>query len=174
MTKKLETQKLKAGDKLSRISYIEILDIGGGTSRVKNEEGFEWGIDNNILENQCYSADQFNETKEVTRTELITTLLEVGNTVFTVNFDKLPTPEDFLALTRDAGNKIRAFEDMKKDFKKLKGENRTLVGYLIKTETGFGRSMVIDLEVKEAHKVRQIDHRTLNWLIVRNVKYTVK
>lgn len=173
MAKKLEASNLKTGDRLSRISYLEVLSTGR-MCNVKNEEGLEWSIDSNILENECYSADQFVETREVNRTELITTLSEVGNAVFTVNFDKLPTADDFLSLTRDDGNKIRAFDDMKKDFKKLKGENRTLVGYLIKTETGFGRSMVIDLDIKESNKIRQVDHRTLNWLIVRNIKYVIK
>ena len=61
-----------------------------------------------------------------------------------------------------------------------KGENRTLIGYLKHTETGFGRSSVIDLEQERGDnpdwdaRTRQVDHRTLNWLISKNVKYIVK
>lgn len=179
MENKLDQTKLKAGDKLSRISYMTVTgnETAHGSVLVKNEDGLEWSIGKDILAQECYSADQFNEIKEVSRTELIEIFNNVGDAVFTVNFDKLPTADDFLELTRtNPGNLIRSYDDMKKDFKKLKGENRTLVGYLVKPENGFGRSLVIELDGKnEAKKAfKQVDHRSLNSLIVKNIKYIVK
>jgi hypothetical protein len=179
MEKKLDKTKLKVGDKLSRISYITILKLGSESGftnyEVENENGFKWGISGDILAEECYSADQYNETKEVTRTELIEIFSKVGDAVFTVNFNKLPTADDFLALTRDEGNKIRSYKDMEKDFKKLKGAERTLTGYTVDIENGFGRTTVVDLQVEDKkNPLRQIDHRTLNWLICRNIKYVVK
>lgn len=57
----------------------------------------------------------------------------------------------------------------------IAGEERTLVGYLLNVEPKMGRSVAIDLEVPfDRHRIRQIDHRTLNWLILKNVKYVVK
>jgi hypothetical protein len=148
-----------------------------GSTPVTNEEGLSWEITNGIVEKECYTANQAEEEIKVSRTELIDIFSKVGDTIFTVNFDKLPTAEDFLALTRGEGGKIRSFEEMTKDFKKFKGENRTIVGYMIKIENGFGRSLVIQAfykDEKDKKSFRQIDHRTLNWLIFKNKKYVVK
>ena len=53
----------------------------------------------------------------------------------------------------------------------LCGKETTVIGHLSKTEGKLGRSLVIDLPSKG---YRQVDHRTLKWLIIRNVKYSVK
>lgn len=37
-----------------------------------------------------------------------------------------------------------------------------------------GRSTVIDLNVETENKFRQVDHRTIDWLIIKNVKYVLK
>lgn len=175
MENKLDQIRLKVGDKLSRISYMTVIEKNFSDVIVKNEDGLEWNIGGDILAKECYSADQFNEIKEVSRTELIEIFNNVGDAVFTVNFDKLPVADDFIALTRDKGQ-FKSDADLEKAFKKLKGENRTLVGYLVKPENGFGRSLVIELDGKnEAKKAfRQVDHRTINSLISKNVKYVVK
>lgn len=171
---KCDVSKLKVGDKLSRISYMEIVRKDYGNTTVKNEDGLEWSITNSVIEKECYSANQAEELIEVNQTKIIEIFNNVGDTVFTVNFDKQPTHKDYLALVRDEKGQFRSFEAMKKDFKDFRGENRTLIGYLITSETGFGRSRVIDLEVKEGSKFRQVDHRYINWLIVKNKKYIVK
>ena len=31
-----------------------------------------------------------------------------------------------------------------------------------------------DLETEDKNKIRQVDHRTINWLICKNIKYSVK
>jgi hypothetical protein len=53
----------------------------------------------------------------------------------------------------------------------LAGKETTVIGHLSKTEGKLGRSLVIDLPSKG---YKQVDHRTLKWLIIRNVKYSVK
>lgn len=181
-TKQLEkcnTNLIKEGDILSRTSYM----IVGKTSKysgviaVKNEDGVEWQISNSIIEKECYTANQAEEEIQVSRTELIDIFSKVGDTICTVNFDKLPTADDFLTLTRGEGGKIRSFDEMTKDFKKFKGENRTIICYVIKVENGFGRSLVVQAfheDEKGKKSFRQVDHRTLQWLIFKNKKYIVK
>jgi hypothetical protein len=36
-----------------------------------------------------------------------------------------------------------------------------------------GRSHVEDLDITEGHRLRLVDHRTIRWIIVNCVKYTV-
>jgi hypothetical protein len=174
---KCEAANLKQGDILSRTSYMKVLENNRykDSISVQNEDGKVWDISTDIVSAECYTAHQAEEEITVNRTELIEIFSNVGDAIFTVNFNKMPTADDFLALTRDEGNKIRSFEDMKRDFKKLKGENRTIVGYLIKKETGFGRSLVISAfqEIDGKKAIKNVDHRELNWLIVKNKKYVV-
>lgn len=173
--KKTETSQLRIGDKLSRTSYMTILGRNIKGFIVKNEAGFEWTIDEGVIAEECYSADQFNETKEITRTELIEIFSKTGDAIYTVNFNKQPKVEEVFDEIANKG-KLISNSDMKKKLKEgMKGEPRTLVGYTVKVETGFGRSQVVDLEVPQGqHNIRQVDHRTLNFLILKNIKYIVK
>lgn len=47
-------------------------------------------------------------------------------------------------------------------------------GHLVKCENSLGRSTVIDLSSKADNKFRQVDHRTIEYIILRNVKYVLK
>jgi len=53
------------------------------------------------------------------------------------------------------------------------------VGYKIGVDENLGRTLVIDLKQKYGEKeydqrIRLVDHRTINWLIYKNVRYEVK
>lgn len=56
----------------------------------------------------------------------------------------------------------------------IEGEECTMVCHLIKAESSLGRSTVIDLTTKHANKFRQVDHRSINYIIINNVKYVLK
>jgi len=49
-----------------------------------------------------------------------------------------------------------------------------MICHLIKAESGLGRSTVIDLSSKHENKFRQVDHRTIEHIILKNVKYVLK
>ena len=49
-----------------------------------------------------------------------------------------------------------------------------LRGHLVKCENSLGRSTVIDLSSKSDNKFRQVDHRTIEYIILRNVKFVLK
>lgn len=57
-------------------------------------------------------------------------------------------------------------------FEKTDGSERVLRGRLIQPEPLMGRSMVDDLDV-DGRRLRQVDHRTIKYLIVDGIKYTV-
>jgi len=46
--------------------------------------------------------------------------------------------------------------------------------HLVEAENMLGRSTVIDLGAKSDNKFRQVDHRTIEYIILRNVKYSLK
>ena len=46
--------------------------------------------------------------------------------------------------------------------------------HLVKAENLLGRSTVIDLTAKTDNKFRQIDHRTIEYIIANNTKYVLK
>ena len=65
------------------------------------------------------------------------------------------------------------------DYKKLSkeiitGKEVNMTCFLTDSENQLGRSVVIDLSADPKSNFRQIDHRTVNSIILKNVKYTVK
>lgn len=168
--------QLKVGDRLSRVSYMEVVSKSGSSFRVKNEEGMTWTIAGSILQNEAYAAGQYTEEQEVNRTEMVEALESAGDSVFTVVFDKKTSQKSIVA----ALTAIDRLPSSKADINKLAksmmaGEERTLVGYLASTEPKMGRSTVVDLEVDpSSHRLRLVDHRTIKELILRNVRYTLK
>jgi hypothetical protein len=120
-------------------------------AKVKNakpdtEEWFVEDVDSpgKELVARALSADQVVEEVKVTKMQAAEVLIESHNKPFTVNFVKAD------------------------------GNERTLRGRLIRPEPLLGRSMVEDLDEATSNKLRQVDHRTINWLIVEGVKYVVK
>ena len=183
--KRIEYKDLKVGERLSRTQYYQVKEISNGwgtpSLTVENEWGFSFTINGReIVENEMCSAEQFTETEKVTRTELAELLETAGDAIFTVCFSKQ-------VKEKDAKKALESFLDQKgrktelkkkvKDLAKqvLGGEERKLIGYLLRTEPKMGRSQVIDLEIdKDKHRIRLVDHRTLRWLILKGVKYEVK
>ncbi len=173
---KCTTKILVVGDKLSRISYLEVIRKTALSVTVRNQEGLEWDITSSIVENECYSASQHeSDVVEVTKTEMAQIFSELGDSVFTVNFNKQPKVEDVFDTIANTGKLISNAEMKKRLVEGMKGEERTLVGYKTNTENDLGRSNVVDLElpITEKNRLRQVDHRSINWLITKNVKFKV-
>ncbi len=179
---KSKFSELETGNFLSETQYYKIISKNGSDIQVENERGFQFSIEKDILEEGIYSAHQYNQELKVTRTELIEQLAKVGDSVFTVCFNKQPSANAINEAIESANEDENiSIKELKKIVKNAyKGEERILTGYLKKTETGFGRSTVIDLEADRGNnadwdaRVRQVDHRTLNWLIFKNIKYIIK
>lgn len=143
--------KVKANDVMAFVNYVKVKSVtAGGAELIVTD------LDHNkrdikitctdLIKNSL-SADQFDSTEKVTKTEAAEILITLHNRPFTVSFLKADKSE------------------------------RILRGRLIKHEALLGRSMVEDLdEPSDSPKgrVRQVDHREINWLVVEGVKYVVK
>jgi hypothetical protein len=136
---------IKKGEILSTTMYLHVVSKGKDSIEVKDSYGREFTVRGvDLIEKSMKSSDQVVNTVKVTRTELAEKFTVLGDLVFTVNFDK---------------------QD---------GENRTLRGYKVSTENLMGRVNVIDLDVTTGYAQRQVDLRTIKYLIVSDVKYVVK
>jgi hypothetical protein len=69
---------------------------------------------------------------------------------------------------KDADNSSKLIKQL------TKGDNVTMVCHLVKCENHLGSSTVIDLTSTEVNKVRQVDHRSIDFIIFNNVKYLLK
>lgn len=140
----MKFKDIKKGEILSTTMYLEVLSKDKDSIQVKDSYGREFTVRGvELIEKSMSSSDQFDNTVKITRTELAEKLVNLGDQVFTVNFDKQT------------------------------GENRTLRGYKVSTENLMGRVNAIDLDVT-GYGQRQIDLRTIKYLIVGNTKYVVK
>jgi hypothetical protein len=107
----------------------------------------------------------------VTRTEVLEKMMAAGESVMTVNFNKKIDEDHIKSILNGAGKKA----DFKKISKQITvGKEVEMTCFILKSENGLGRSSVIDLNAHQHFNYRQIDHRTVNSMILKNVKYTVK
>lgn len=137
-------------DLISAVIYATVIDrhkVNGRAidcKNVDNGEEFSFLVQGSSSIEEMYSADWFDITRKVTRTEMAETLSHSFNIPFTVVFEKLD------------------------------GSTRKLRGRLIEPEILMGRCKVEDLDKPAGKRMRLVDNRTLIELIVRGVKYTLK
>jgi hypothetical protein len=138
------------GEVIARVLYLRVeaqsytRDYDASFKCVDLENKSHLVVNGQELVKKFVSADQVDETKQVTRTELAQRLVSVGSLPFTVTFVKADKKE------------------------------RVLRGRLVEHEDLLGRSMVHDFEVEKGEPIRLVDHRTLRSLIVNGVKYELK
>jgi hypothetical protein len=149
-THKTEPNKVQKGDLMSFTYYVKVKSTDLSRNEMMVEDlingGQEIQVRGRELIENSYSADQYVEEEKVSMTKCAEILISSPNRPLTVCFEK-------------------------KD-----GTERVLRGRFIKHEALLGRSMVEDLDVKKTDKedgLRQVDHRTIKWLVVDGVRYTV-
>jgi hypothetical protein len=97
-----------------------------------------------LLIERGFSADQFQEEVQTTKTRAAEILISSHNRPLTVCFEKSD------------------------------GSERVLRGKLVTPEPLLGRSMMEDFDIKTGNRLRLVDHRTIRYLIVEGTKYSVK
>jgi hypothetical protein len=183
--------KLKKGSKLSETQFYSVTDIRPGEIDAVNDLGEEITLSEEYVEGLLVSADQYNETKQMSRTEIINLFMSSTNVACTANYNKKVDEKEVLkqlnALYPNAGGKILSKADYEAAVKKnladaLEGEERTIVGRHYGRLDDYGRLKFIDMQAKGGYddvkdydtRTRLVDPRTINWIIVRGVKYEVK
>ena len=139
---------VKDGDLMAFMYWVKVKSISGNGESLQvvnlDDNDSLITINGKELIEKSMSADQHQDIQKVSKTRAAELLINSTNRPFTVSF-------------------------LKTD-----GEERVLRGRLVKPEPLLGRSMVEDMELKGVNRLRQVDHRTIQYLIVDGVKYTVK
>lgn len=167
---------LKSGDKWSRHSYGEVVDMRHGSVTVKNDAGLEWSIDESLFEKEFNVADQYGRIEHVTRTKMVETIVAAARLAMTVHFRKKPDPKTLTSLVNDLLDGKMERPGPRKLTSLLKeataGEERTMIGRHYGTSDEFGRLQFTAMEKDGG--LRLIDPRTVEWAIIDGVKYELK
>lgn len=187
----IKFKDLKTGEKLSEVQYYSVQSVNSkaAVAVLVTDAGDAIEIDQKYIETNMASSGQFTSTQELTRTEAAALFLASPGVVMTVNYNTQVKEKDALtameAIYPNKGGKMTSEADYKKKAKEILasviiGKERTMIGRHYGSLTEFGRMNFIDMEEKRDATVsydsrnRQVDPRTINWMIIKGVKYTVK
>ncbi len=142
--RKLHLENIEKNHLMAFVYYVKVKSLKNDMLVVENvDEKQEFTVSGKSLIESSFSADCFEQEIKESKTRIAEILVHSANLPLTVCFDKSD------------------------------GQERILRGRLIRPEPLLGRSMVEDLDITGDNRVRQVDHRTLKWLIVGNIKYIV-
>jgi len=179
IAQRCDATKIKVGDIYSRHSFGTVKQIEKVYDHVtrrnitmltiENSNGNSWQIGADIAALEFSIASQFEDEEKVSRTRMIEIMLEHPRTAMTINFNKKPKVEDVAKALQEG--KTGTAKDWKALVKEqLEGAERTMLGYHV---CSFDEHRRLRFQDAEAKGQRLVDPRTLNWLVVDRVKYTI-
>jgi len=184
---------VKKGDYWSMTSFGIVTDKNKSDGfrtyfSVKDDDGREYNVENS-LDKLFRFHDQHSETKQVTKTEMSYVFQSNTRIIMTVNFNKQLKDKDFVdkivEFYPNNSGRLKARKVFESEIKSavkdlLRGEERTIIGRHYGTTDDFGRIKFIDMEQERDPgkeydtRNRLVDPRTINWMIVDNVRYELK
>jgi len=184
----IEFKELKENSILGESQYYKVQKIVGDKIQLLPDGGIPVVVDKGYVEAYLNSADQFETTEHLTKTQLAELFINNPRLVMTVAFfkqDKAKTKKAYKADLAVQADKVkRAF--MEKGVSAIEealmnpvlaytaGELREMRGRHYGAIDDLGRIQFTDMDVEGEHNARQVDPRTIQWLVVNNVKYTLK
>lgn len=167
---KWDYSKLAAGTWFSGTRYFRSVEEQKGQIKMRSEAN-DVVVSRDIVETQMHNSEVFSSEEKLSMTKVAELLEQARTTCFTVTFTTKVDKDyvsDKLAKLKDSELKAPS-KAIASDL--IKGKQTTLVGRLSKADGKLGRSLVIDLPTQG---YRLVDHRTIESLIIRDVKYIVK
>jgi hypothetical protein len=165
--------QLKEGDYLSLTQYLKVIRTDGMRVHVKTVQGDTWQVDRAIVEKDCCHL-QFTKIEKVSLTELGRIIREdVKDAVFEVQFTKQQTVEAVAKTLEEIAPTLAtctAADRKRKAKDLLSGETRVMRCHFLGVDPN-GRFRVIDLE---ANGLRLVDSRSLEYVVVKGIKYELK
>ena len=190
----MDIKSLKKGSILSESSFFVVKEVKPAGVVVTDEQGNEITIGDKYVEKVLNCADYFESEEKKTVTELAEIFISSPRIAMTIAFYKKDTPKTKKAYEAEKASKVteiqnaslataaKLIEDLIENpiSKVIPGELRIMKGRHYSHIDELGRIHFIDMELpKEAGKdydtrKREVDPRTIQWLIVNKVKYTLK
>lgn len=182
-------KKLTTKTKLSETQYYSVAKISGKEVQLVNDFGENIIVDASYVEKCLIASDQVESTQQLTKTDMANLFLANKEVVMTVNFNKqvkeADVKKELVALYPNKGGKILSEAEYTKKVaallkSALEGEERTMVGRHNGNQDEFGRVHFIDMEIEKdtskSYDPRQrlVDPRTINWFILKGIKYVKK
>ena len=173
---KWDQKKLKVGNWFSEMQYYQITNKSGRECdcTIYNEDRERYSIPEEQLYDM-YSSTLFSNEEKITRTSMVEILMNAKDCVFTVTFRTKVTPKDIEEVLSTVKSDKQLHSESKALSKQMvEGKLTTISGFLVKAEEKLGRSTIIELSADYGKGWRQVDHRTVEELIIKNTKYTLK
>lgn len=191
---------LQVGDCLSQeVQFLKVKEIRLAEDEEEEDEviltdefGGEVSASRSYVESFLHSANQYENENIVTRTEAVEILKTHPHVVMTVNYYKQPKLEEVLDHIMATYNNStpKEFESsVKQSIKEaMHGEERTIIGRLASNQNNdFGRFYFIDMTIERTpeqiekdfenatdSRLRLVDSRSINFIVVQSNKYVVK
>lgn len=189
----MDIKKLEIGSILSETSFFTVQKIEGNNVEVKDDNGNVLGISKEYVEQILNSADIYENEEKKTMTELAELLNNSPRIAMTVAFYKKDEQKTKKLYEAEKQAKIDEIQNAKvadvprllNDLienpisKVIPGELRIMKGRHYGVIDDLGRLQFIDMEKPRTKtdyddRYRQIDPRTIVYIIVNNTKYTLK
>ncbi len=187
----MKVKNLKVGSVLSESSFFVVKSIQKDSISMIDDHDNEITIGNEYVEKVLNSADLFESEEKKTMTELAELFINSPRIAMTVAFYKKDTTKTKKVFDAEKQAKIDAIQGARvSDVPKLlndlienplskviPGELRVMKGRHYSEIDELGRIKFTDMEIKKTtaeSRLRQVDPRTILFLIINNVKYSLK
>lgn len=190
----MNIKDLKVGSILSETSFFKVTKVNANGISVVDDNGTELNIGKGYVESVLSSADCFSKEEKKTMTELADILLNNPRVAMTVAFYKKDTnktqkvykAEVAAAIAEVQNAPVSKVEGLLLNLienpisKVIPGELRVMKGRHYGHVDDLGRLHFVDMELEKGTnpesdaRMRQIDPRTVQYIIVGEVKYSLK
>ncbi len=185
----MKFKDLKLKEVLSETQFYTVDEVKEDKVSLKNDDGTSIVVNKDYVEKCLKSAEQFDKVERVTRTELANIFLASTNRAITVCFNKQVKAEDakktMYELYANKDGKLvseQTFKDKVDELLKsvLTGKERIMKGRHYGKIGELGRVNFIDMEAEKdpeksyETRIKQVDPRTILWVVVDDIKYEVK
>jgi len=181
-------EKLKKGSILSETSFYRVKEVNSSGIVVLDDSNNEITIGKEYVEKILNSADIFETEEKKNMTELADILINNPRVAMTVAFYKKDTEKTQKAYKAEKEAKIleitkagirdvaRLLDDLIENplSKTIPGELRIMKGRHYGNMNDLGRIFFVDMEDQNSSVQKQIDTRTIEYIIVNKIKYTLK
>lgn len=180
----IKYNKIKQNEIFSEHQFYKVVKIEPNSLTLKPDSGDEITVDRGYAETFLTSGEQFSTEQTINKTEAAALFVANPYVALTVCFNKLVKAADIEKEIFDAyeTSTPKEFTDAVKAAVKrsLSGEVRVMNGFHYGKMDELGRIQFIDMklerDLRKDYDTRQrlVDPRTINYIILRDVKYIVK